>query len=496
MASRSRATRRSRSRSFDPRSCGSQAEQPFVESDLTAAVGAIRGIYLRRGFAHSKISSAANERPPAPTGEGRVKPVITITEGPLTVVGTVSFSGNEAIASGELATRIRSGTGAPYFEPTVVQDRDGVLLEYRNRGFATATAEVSAQLAEDRSRVDLTFRITEGPQTLVDHVLIVGNVRTDEKVIAREIVLQPGRPLGLGDLIESRRRIAALGLFRRVQITEIAHAGSTKHDVLVTVEEAPSTTIGYGGGLEASERLQEASETGVAEERLEFAPRGFFEVGRRNLGGRNRSVNLFTRLSLRPDSSADNASGDNNLFGFAEYRVIGTYREPRSFGLNSDIIITGAIEQGIRSSFNFARKGVNVEVARRLNRQVRIGGRYSFNTTKTFDVTFDTETDEGEIAHDRPDLSAGAAVGVLRRDLTRHARRCGGSEPWAIPERGRHHRGACAWRRGRLRQVCTSRDCFSTACRSDAESYSQAGSRWAWLTVFRDWSSRPTPTAM
>ena len=216
--------------------------QPFVESDLTAAVGAIRGIYLRRGFAHSKISSAANERPPAATGEGRVKPVITITEGPLTVVGTVSFSGNEAIASGELATRIRSGTGAPYFEPTVVQDRDAVLLEYRNRGFATATAEVSAQLAEDRSRVDLTFRITEGPQTVVDHVLIVGNVRTDEKVIAREIVLQPGRPLGLGDLIESRRRIAALGLFRRVQITEIAHAGSTKHDVLVTVEEAPSTT--------------------------------------------------------------------------------------------------------------------------------------------------------------------------------------------------------------------------------------------------------------
>ena len=172
--------------------------QPFVESDLTAAVGAIRGIYLRRGFAHSKISSAANERPPAATGEGRVKPVITITEGPLTVVGTVSFSGNEAIASGELATRIRSGTGAPYFEPTVVQDRDAVLLEYRNRGFATATAEVSAQLAEDRSRVDLTFRITEGPQTIVDHVLIVGNVRTDEKVIAREIVLQPGRPLGLG----------------------------------------------------------------------------------------------------------------------------------------------------------------------------------------------------------------------------------------------------------------------------------------------------------
>jgi len=368
----------------------------FAESDLGAAASAIRGIYLRRGFAHSKISSSVNELPPAPTGEGRVKPVITIVEGPLTLVGAVGFSGNAAVPTGELSTRIGSTTGRPYFEPTVVQDRDAILLEYRNRGFASATVDVSAQLAEDRSRVDLTFRITDGPQTLVDHVLIVGNVRTDSKVIAREIVLQPGQPLGLANLIESRRRITALGLFRRVQITEITHAGSTKHDILVTVEEAPSTTLGYGGGVEASRRLQEASGTGAAEERLEVAPRGFFEVGRRNIGGRNRSVNLFTRLSLRPDSSADGA-GDGGLFGFAEYRVIGTYREPRSFGLNSDIIITAAVEQGIRSSFNFARKGVNAEVTRRLSPGVRLSGRYSFNTTRTFDVTFDSDTDEGEI---------------------------------------------------------------------------------------------------
>ena len=29
----------------------------------------------------------------------------------------------------------------------------------------------------------------------------------------------------------------------------------------------------------------------LPQERYEFAPRGFFEIGRRNLGGRNRSLN-------------------------------------------------------------------------------------------------------------------------------------------------------------------------------------------------------------
>ncbi len=372
------------------------AGELFVESNLTAAVAAIRGIYLRRGFAQLKIASAASERNPAPDGEGRVKPSIAITEGPLTLVGAVTFSANKAVPSADLSARIGSVTGRPYFEPTVVQDRDALVLEYRNRGFATAAVDVAAQLTEDKSRVDLTFRITEGPQTIVDHILIVGNVRTDPKVIQREIVLQPGQPLGLTDLIESRRRVAALGLFRRVQITEITHSASTKHDVLVTVEEAPSTSVGYGGGFEASRRLQQSG-TGAAEEQFEFAPRGFFEIGRRNIGGRNRSVNLFTRLSLRPDSNAASDTGDGSMFGFEEYRVIGTYREPRSFGLHSDIIITAALEQGVRSSFNFARKGVNAEVLRRLRPGLRVSGRYSFSSTKTFDVTFDTETDEGQI---------------------------------------------------------------------------------------------------
>ena len=57
-----------------------------------------------------------------------------------------------------------------------------------------------------------------------------------------------------------------------------------------------------------------------AEEHLEFAPRGFFDIGRRNLGGKNRSINLFTRVGLRPDDSVDDPGG--SPFGFADYRVI------------------------------------------------------------------------------------------------------------------------------------------------------------------------------
>ena len=389
----------------------------FVESNLDAAVAKIRALYLQRGFARVKVTSAARELNPNEVA-GLVQPSIAVAEGPLVRIGTVTFEGNKAIPSAELASNARAASGVPFYEPSIVQDLDALTLLYRNRGFGTATASAEPLHSDDGSRVDLTVRVVEGPQTIVDHILIVGNVRTDPRIILREVQFKPGEPLGLADMIATRSRIAGLGLFRRVQISEIAHGSANRHDVLITVEESPATTIGYGGGLEAGTRLQPQEDTGVSQERLEFAPRGFFQIGRRNIGGKNRSVNLYTRLALRPESTA--ANSDGGAFGFEEYRIVGTYREPKPFGLGSDILITGLIEQGVRSSFNFSRKGVTADIEHSLTRQrnVRVNYRYSLTTTKTFDVAFAPEDNADTAAIERifPQVRVSAFSAAIGRD--------------------------------------------------------------------------------
>ena len=389
-----------------------QAGMVYTSSSLDAATGAIRALYLTRGFAQSKIASAENERNPAANGEGRVKPSIVIVEGPRTLIGTVTFRGNTAFSSEQLAGRVSVGPGQAYFEPRIVQDRDALQLEYLNRGYASATVAVVPAVSADASTANLLFDIREGPQTIVDHILIVGNVRTAPEIIQREILLRSGQPLGLTDLIESQRRLGALGLFRRIRISEIAHSGSERHDVLITVEESPATSIGYGAGLEAT-RLLRADQSGTARERYELAPRGFVEVGRRNLGGRNRSLNLYSRLGLRPDVAS---SGQTTQFGFAEYRVVGSYREPRAFGINADFGVSAAVEQGVRSSFNFERRGVNTEILKRLSPRLRVSGRYSFGTTRTFDETFADGENPTTIERIFPRVRLSAFSGAVSRD--------------------------------------------------------------------------------
>ena len=391
-----------------------QANEIFIESNLSAAVTAIAGQYQRLGYAQAKVSAAVDESTDggSSTALARVQPIITIVEGPLTLVGDISFEGNTRIPTDQLRAAVASTRDVPYFEPRVVADREAVLLEYLNRGFASANVVVTPVPNAEGTRADLRFHVTEGQQTLVDHILIVGNTRTHERVIKQELLLEEGKPLGLEDLIESQRRLGALGLFRRIRVEELSH-GSAATDVLVTVEEAAATTFSYGGGIEATKALIQGA-AGQAEERIEFAPRGFFDVGRRNLGGKNRSVDLFTRVSLRPSDPAPGTT-DTKPFGFLEYRVVGTFSQPRAIGGNADLSLTIAAEQGRRSSFNFARKGVNAEVARRLGPGLRAYGRYSFGTTRTFDERLSL-ADQARIDRLFPQVRLSGFSGGMSRD--------------------------------------------------------------------------------
>jgi outer membrane protein insertion porin family len=388
----------------------------FVESTLNAGVAAIQELYRQRGFAAAEVRSAVNETD-APkssdtsaAGHAYLRAAIAVTEGSQSTVGDIRIVGATAIQADELRPLVRIAPGDPYFEPQIVEARDALVLEYLNRGFATAAVNVALSASADHTRVDLTFTIEEGPQSIVDHILIVGNVHTKPDVILRELQFKPGGPFGLQDQFESRRRLSALGLFRRVQITALTHGTGNEHDVLVTVEEAPATSIGYGGGIEAFTTLREGPD-GQAEDQIEFAPRGFFDIGRRNLFGANRSVNLYTRVSLRPNQAPED---DGSSFGFTEFRVVGTYRQPRWFGAN-DFMVNAVIEQGVRTTFNFARRGVNVDVVRRLTPALRVSGRYSLSSTRTFDERL-SEEDQATIDRLFPGVRLSGFSGALARD--------------------------------------------------------------------------------
>ena len=368
--------------------------EPFVQATLDAGVAAVQDAYRALGFtaAAAKPSVATLPAPEGAAAERRVEVRIDVAEGPRTLVESIVLDGNEVLSEGAIRAVMTTAPGSPYSELTVVQDRDRIHLEYLNRGYESAVVEPDPGFSDDRTRATVRFAISEGPQVMVDHVIILGNERTSTETIQDALLLQPGEPLGYAARLESQQRLAALGLFSSVRITELRHGSEPRRDVLVEVEEAPPTTIGVGGGIEVDSRTRTGAD-GRAEEHIEVAPRGFFEIGRRNLWGKNRSVTFFTRVSLRSRDETIGEAPDvvNRSFGFNEYRIVGNFREPRAFDTRADLLVTGIVEQAIRSSFNFRRRQARAEMGLRVLERYGVAGRYSFERTELFDVRFTGE---------------------------------------------------------------------------------------------------------
>jgi outer membrane protein assembly factor BamA len=376
---------------------GLKTRAPFVQAELDAGVEAVRRAYRERGFTRAEVTPAVAILPrpdgSSPAADRPVEVGLAVGEGPRTLVGAITLDGNTVLSEGEIRALMGTTPGRPFSEAQVAQDRDRVQLEYLNRGYESASVAPAVTLVEGDTRAEITFAISEGPQVLVDHVIIIGNRRTSTETIERELLLKPGEPLGYAARLESQQRLSALGLFRLVRITELRHGSEPRRDVLVEVEEAPPTTIGYGGGVEVVNRVRPTGEGGTAEERLEFAPRGFFQIGRRNLFGKNRSVDLFSRVALRSrDRGAGETSGGvESSYGFNEYRVVGTFREPRIFRSRADLLVSAIVDQAIRTSFNFSSREMRAEAGLRLSPIYTVAGRYSFRRTRLFDEQFTEE---------------------------------------------------------------------------------------------------------
>ncbi len=372
-------------------SFGVRKGQPFAQTKLNADVSAIEDFDRRQGLAAVRVEPSIEYVPTVAGAEVPVVVRLAISEGVRTVVASVRVRDNGSVPEAELVRGLGLQPGKPFFLTQMAIDRDAIQLQYANRGYQSATIASNPGISVDGGLAQVVFTVSEGPKLIVDHVLILGNVRTKTEIIEREVQLKAGDALGLAAVVESQRRLAELGLFRRVRITQVPHGDEARRDLVVAIEESPVTTIGYGGGIEALQRARTDAATGAAVERLEFSPRAFFEVGRRNLFGKNRSINLFARISLRPDPAQ---STTDTRTQFSEYRVFGAFREPRLFGTAADAFLTATIEQQSRSNFNFSRRAFSTEIGRRVTPNLSFSGNYQIQRTETFDEGAISEEDK------------------------------------------------------------------------------------------------------
>lgn len=141
--------------------------------------------------------------------------LVDVSEGKKYVTGDFFFTGNKIIETGVLSATVLMKKGKPFVKSKFDATKDFVVNSYREEGYLWV--QVHDQLSYRGDTVDVTFDITEGRPAIVRKIDIIGNVKTHEKVIRREMAIMPGQKYKQSLMMRSVRDIYQLNFFSNVK---------------------------------------------------------------------------------------------------------------------------------------------------------------------------------------------------------------------------------------------------------------------------------------
>lgn len=133
-------------------------------------------------------------------------------------------------------------------------DAEDITNLYQNNGYLFSSIN-PVEVKTYNDTIDFEIRITEGPIAYFNKITVVGNDRTNDHVIYRELRTKPGQKYSKDLLVRSIREIGALGFFDAENIKPDfknvdPQAGTV--DIEYSVVEKGSSQVqlqgGYGGG--------------------------------------------------------------------------------------------------------------------------------------------------------------------------------------------------------------------------------------------------------
>ena len=120
-----------------------------------------------------------------------------------------------------------------------------------------ANVDITPRVERDREHhvVNITFEVNEGPRVFIERIDIVGNTRTLDRVIRREMRVSEGDAFNRVLLDRSRQRIQALGFFDDVQVAEADGSQPDRSVVTVTVTEESTGELAFAAGYSTTDNF-------------------------------------------------------------------------------------------------------------------------------------------------------------------------------------------------------------------------------------------------
>jgi len=187
---------------------------------------------------------------------------INIEEGKKYYFGKINFIGNSVYKNSHLRRVLGIAEGNTYngillqerIEDAANPEANDLTNLYQNNGYLFSKIN-PVEVAVRNDTIDFEIRIHEGKIAYFDHITVVGNDKTNDHVIYREIRTRPGQKYSKRNVVRTIRELGQLGFFDAEQLTpnfKNVDPNNGTLDMEYSVIEKGSSQIelqgGYGGG--------------------------------------------------------------------------------------------------------------------------------------------------------------------------------------------------------------------------------------------------------
>jgi len=294
----------------------SKVGQPYSQETVDTDVDAIRelGWFVRASARTEPI-------------EGGVRLIFTVVEAP--IITGIEFIGNTKLTVADLMKQVKTRTGMVLNRQNVKQDALAIETAYAEKGY-TEVRVVDINITDENKLQFFIFEPTIG------EIRIVGNTKTKEYVIRRELTIRPGDVYNKNTVSTSLNNLNQLGIFEEAEA--VPEPGTEPGRLIETIR--------------VKERRTGSAAVGVGHSNIEGLI-GFLNVSDSNLLGTGQNLGVQVQFGV-----------DNSYQLTYTHPWIDQNKTSFTTNLYNRTILREAVQSDQTFLYNERRTGANVSLGR------------------------------------------------------------------------------------------------------------------------------------
>ncbi len=225
----------------------------YSRQRLAADLETLRSHYLDQGYLDFNIESTLVSITP---DRKDIYITINISEGEKYTVSEVRIGGQTLVPKEELEKLLRIGPGDVFSRQRLIESQKAIADRLGNDGYAFANANAVPEVDREKRTVAFTLLIDPGRRVYVRRINVVGNSKTRDEVVRREMRQLEGAYYDASKIQLSRRRIDRTRFFSEVAVETTPVEGRPDQvDVTYTVEERSTGALALGVGFSTLDKV-------------------------------------------------------------------------------------------------------------------------------------------------------------------------------------------------------------------------------------------------